>query len=240
MWREEHITNDIISKYSAAVPTAVCPKCTLVDGKSHRLFACAGHRPFFDGKKPLVRWMQQQARATLHYGLCPDVEVFLLLKQQQNVSYPELVVPHDRAFQDIYTDGSCFFNQDLSFAVASFAARVVDNGRSKLLCRGLVPGLEQSPYRGECFAILHSLQHRFACRLHLDCAAALQRLRTLLRKRRTCEPYKHAGHDDIWQRIWWHLLQRPPDTISCVKVKAHVQWKLLDDPMHSARTGQAE
>ena len=158
--------------------------------------------------------MHQQARATLHYGLCPDVEAFFLLKQQQNVTFPDLVVPQDRDFRDIYTDGT----------------RVVHNGRSKLLCRGLVPGLEQSPYRGECFAILQSLQHRFACRLHLDCAAALQLLQTLLRKRRTCDPYKHAGHDDIWHRIWWHLLQRPPDTISCTKVKAHVQWKLLDDP----------
>lgn len=49
-----NVTNDIISKYSAAVPISACPKCTLVDGKTHRLFARAGHRPFIHQKNSIT------------------------------------------------------------------------------------------------------------------------------------------------------------------------------------------
>lgn len=69
----------------------------------------------------------------------------------------------------------------------------------------------------------------FSFELYTDCAAVLDRLSKLLRRREHFEPYVYEGHDDIWSRIWWHLLQRPVLAVQPVKVKAHVQWRSITD-----------
>ena len=102
--------------------------------------------------------------------------------------------------------------------------------RSSPISRDLVLGLEQTPYRGECMAILAALQHVYHCCIHADCSAALWGLDALLRARADCNPYPFRGHDDIWQRAWWHLLQRPVGTVSWQKVRAHVAWHQCVDP----------
>ena len=80
-------------------------------------------------------------------------------------------------------------------------------------------------------AVLWALQNFSRLDLFADCEAVLTRLQKLLSRRVSVDAYVYEGHDDIWTRIWWHVLQRPPDSIVAHKVKAHVRWPSVSDPV---------
>ena len=103
------------------------------------------------------------------------------------------------------------------------------------MAKGLVPGIDQTPYRGEAMAVLWALENFSRLDLFADCEGVLTRLQKLLSRRVSVDAYVNEGHDDIWTRIWWHVLQRPPDSIVGHKVKAHVRWQSVSDPVYNVK-----
>ena len=227
----KNITHEVLTRYAAQVKSDRCPSCSSRDGRDHRILECDGHARVRTDCALTLRWLRQRPMATLHYGLCPAVDDLWLWKQEACGDFPALQLPSPSTSGQVYTDGSCFFNTQRTFAIAGFAVRRVAGKKSFLVAKGLVPGIDQTPYRGEAMAVLWALQNFSRLDLFADCEAVLFRFQKLLSRRLSLDAYVYEGHDDIWTRIWWHVLQRPPDSIVTHKVKAHVRWQSVSDPV---------
>lgn len=94
----------------------------------------------------------------------------------------------------------------------------------------ILPGADHSSYRGEAWAIPLALQQVWAPMFYTDCSAVVTLLESMLCARRMGFSVKACKHWDIWESIWVHILQRPPNTVSIVKISSHTRWQLESDP----------
>ena len=133
----KNITNDVLCKYSPHVPTAKCPCCSCDDSRFHRLFHCAQHKMFASTCGLQPRWLVAQHQATVQLGLPQASEDILLLKQRVCGDFPDLVLPAETSSKRIFSDGTCFFNNDRTFAISGYAIRQVVGSKSSLLEKAL-------------------------------------------------------------------------------------------------------
>ncbi len=131
---------------------------------------------------------------------------------------------------DVYTDGSCLWQAQPSLRVASWSAVIaapfsVDWAFQVhgLLGASFLPGIIQTAYRAELFAVAYSLHWaaRSHLRLHLwsDCLGVVNRLILLCNGRKRVRP--NTSNGDLWQWIADSLKDLGTDNLKITKVPAH-------------------
>eukprot|EP00435_Cladocopium_sp_Y103_P026893 s557_g6.t1 len=219
---------DALSHFAKDDPS--CPFCTSVDGKEHRVFHCNGLHDLRCKYKSTINWVKTQPKAVLHFGLVPDNNDAVLLRQREFAQGFQYVLPSQGSDAVVYTDGTCFNNTSWEHAIAGAAViEVTGEYQWKLVRREVLPTPDHSAYRGECFAVVLALQSFWKVSIHSDCEAVCDELERMLRCRAEGLPLVNSSHPDVWNVIAWHLQQRPPGVVHVKKVKAHVEWKALPE-----------
>ena len=196
-----HITQEA-KMYCQEGGDSTCPYCDCVDSRFHRFWVCA-------------RFAAERACLSSDVlALIPDAPDFLtgygwsirpytLAEWYRTLSaiLIDVVNPLTDLGGDVhlFTDGSCLNQTYPTCRVASWAVVLADsvgNMVGQVLDVGPLPGILQSSYRAEIFAVLRALQlaRMQTGRIHLwtDCSAVVTRLNRLLRgvepktKQRTC------------------------------------------------------
>eukprot|EP00435_Cladocopium_sp_Y103_P068956 s237_g32.t1 len=234
-----HITQDC-KVHCQDGGTDLCPYCDCVDSRFHRFWGCE----HFDHQRAqvppdvlaliascpdtltgyawnvrphtLLTWFQALARIPCpdDHFLCPDVEV-----------------------AHIFTDGSCF-NQTLEngrlAAYAVVLASVQDDAAAHVIESGPLPGLLQSAYRAEVYAILRALRslRRYEGSIFLwcDCHSVVVKFRRILRG---VEPKPNSSHADLWRQIFWLVHDRDASQIFITKVLAHTTLSNAANPLEA-------
>ena len=113
---------------------------------------------------------------------------------------------------------------EVSFRIASWAVVKGDTQsfQGEILAKGPLPGILQSAYRAEVYAVLQALQlgrqHRSRVSLWTDCNAVVMRLRRLMRGQ---TPRPNSPHADLWREIFTCLQEFPEGCLQVTKVVAH-------------------
>ena len=158
-------------------------------------------------------------------------------------------IPDSLGVTHLFTDGSCLNQCHPTCRVAAWAVVLADltgNACAQVLDSGPLPGLIQSAYRAEAFAILRALQ---VARLQTDrifiwsdCAAVVSHMIRLLEGR---EPKPNSPHSDLWNEIFSLLRDFQPNQICIRKVTAHQDLACVGGPLeewcaiHNAYADQA-
>eukprot|EP00438_Fugacium_kawagutii_P001439 Skav215660 [mRNA] locus=scaffold2880:231725:234547:- [translate_table: standard] len=130
----------------------------------------------------------------------------------------------------VFTDGTAFFAEYPTLAIAGSAVICVSRNQDKILWgkRLLVPGVEQNSFVAELFAVLLALNKYHSVHIHCDCQAVCDLIHKALSGIPRGEVLHH-DYDEIWQYIVKHVQCRTPGAIQISKVKAHQDPMRLDD-----------
>ena len=237
-----HITQDG-KKYCDVNGSPVCPWCQCEDSRFHRFWICGRFAEFRSSMPPGIWNALPSLPETLtSYGwsLRPSTLVrwlsyFASLAPPSVPAIPAAVRSLDTLH--VFTDGSCV-DQGLSVQrFASWAYLVADmqgSGADSLFeFSGVLPGLIQSAYRAESFAILQALRFIFACQrpahLWCDCGAAVLQFVALL-KGKQIEP--NHPHSDLWLPMQSLLLHKDMPVVQITKVALHVSALSVPNAVH--------
>ena len=221
-------TNDSLQHVGSDCDPA-CPFCGEDDSLAHRILHCSH---FADCRRQC-----QLSDAVLH--TLPEAQQLhawaiqlpgLTAVQQALVQLPltlDSFAPFpDLAEYDVFTDGSCLQSNVPALRLASWAACVALPGfpaRSLRLSRGLVPGLLQSPFRGEVCAVVSAAlfcwRVRKPVRVWCDCLGVVSRLRCLLEG--SWKPGPRSKHGDLWTLVS-DIIDGVTPLLSVHKVASHL------------------
>eukprot|EP00435_Cladocopium_sp_Y103_P059804 s2_g21.t1 len=126
----------------------------------------------------------------------------------------------------LFTDGSCYNQHVPGMRFASWSVVLAGTDTSGcdsfLLDSGPLPGLLQSAFRAEIFAILRAIlaagRHAVRVMLWTDCESVLWKLQAILRGE---TPSVNAPHADLWLQVFQAVHDLPPGSVSVNKVLAH-------------------
>ena len=224
-------TNDSQCYYTAS-GTSKCEYCGQDDSRYHRFWIC----PVFEecrshvssdlrSKIPTLPSCLTQAGWLLKPPTTDDWWETLLA-----ISPPEVTVTSDlpkRECYDVFTDGSCMWPKETQYRIASWsvclAGMTTDWTESRVLQAGPLPGLLQSAYRAELYAVYIATQwsriNQHRIRIWSDCLGVVKRFRRLVKSK---QPPKHGtAHFDLWMAIYDEIHHLSYDGIRITKVAAH-------------------
>eukprot|EP00435_Cladocopium_sp_Y103_P018281 s2658_g4.t1 len=212
----------------------VCPYCQCTDSRFHRFWQCEA---FLTERSILTaaQWALIPAlpEALTSYGWILRAPCWNEWHQMMAVSsapgpvVPLLDTPTD--WLDIFTDGSCLWPRK-QYRLASWAvlqARPdhvqLDSTSSRILAAGPLPGLLQSAYRAELYAVYRALliahdAHR-PIRIWCDCQGVVDGFAKLVAGARKVRV--NGRHADLWMAISELLVDLDPRDICITKVAAH-------------------
>ena len=216
----------------------LCPWCASVDSRYHRFWICE----YFQQERSsmphdIFKILPSLPEAVTCYG-------WALRAWTQNAwlrllaAIPE---PSMNAFSPLpanegsvlhlFTDGSCYDQQHASVRFASWGVVVAglsDDGLDEWKLAGFVPGILQSAYRAEVWALRMAVRvgchFRRAVHVWSDCAAVVASFRRILRGEPV--PPNHP-HRDLWEPIAADVRRLGASTLQITKVASHVQ--IADD-----------
>ena len=224
-----HVTRDVLSKYSKKVTNAYCLLCGELDGKEHRLFQCPGLSDLRPAYRKDLRWLQSQPLATLHFGFVGFDIAPVLRIHQLPWNFQHVLPLDDHITHVVYTDGSAFFNNNVHLTISGGAVIEIVESKWKRVSSALVPGRDHSPFRAEVWGIVLALQAFFSAHIHSDCQSVLDILQMMIHCRQNGLVPTFRDNHDLLNIVWVHLLQRPMDAVSVTKVRAHTNWRKMDD-----------
>ena len=224
-----------------------CIKCGQLDSAEHRLWHCAATADLRAGLPsdvlqlaPTLPDVLRLHGWTLHSAVVHRWRS-ALLALPSGVGAPWCPVP-DRSVFDFFTDGSCLFPEHVDYRVASWSVCLAGPpcldpkpSETSLFLAGVVPGLLQTAYRAELFALAALLQ---ACvdrvphgliRVWSDCLSVVRRMQRLLAGTWTCKPT--VAHSDLWMWIVNSVAHLGVDRLRIFKVKAHVDLTRTGDDL---------
>ena len=186
--------------------TGDCRFCGEPDSLRHRVYDCG----FFQegraatGFSDLVSARDLLPAQGLHaWGqLAPSLP---LLRGQLAALCDEPHSALDLGGMDLFTDGSCLQPQQPCLRLASWAI-VSDTpvGTPSVVASGPLPGMFQSTFRAELFAVRTLLRIARACtspfRVWTDCLGVVRKVRTLRSAVRP--PAAMAPNADLWLDVW--------------------------------------
>ena len=152
---------------------------------------------------------------------------------------------------DVFTDGSCHYPKHADLRFASWAvcraASQFHLNESTVIAAGGVPGVLQSAYRAELFAVVQALQwavkHKVKIRVWSDCQGVVHKVQKLTKGLWT--PNINSCHFDLWVQAQETLLILPQGTCRITKVAAHTDVQEAKGPleqwafMHNALADRA-
>ena len=222
-----HITQDG-KKYCQETADGTCPYCNCTDSRYHRFWECERFQTERALASPDVfALVPSLPEFTTGYGwsLRPHTlfQWYCMLSQiEVPAETPLGPCSHDL---NVFTDGSCLNQAFHTCRVATWAVVLADDINPMLthvLTSGPLPGMLQSSYRAEIFAIWKALRctSRQTCRIHLwtDCGAVVRRFSRLLVGH---EPKMNSAHADLWLLVFHELQNFTVGQVSITKVTAH-------------------
>ena len=221
-------TNDALC-HCGADESRACKFCGQDDSLHHRLFLCPHFAECRQEAGVSLEFLRELSPAqSLHawVGACPSL--FAARRELANVDgffHDFQAVPAEECL-DLFTDGSCLKPQEPNLRLATWAVvhgPLDMEASSVLISAGLVPGMLQSPYRGELCAVVSALRFAWTFRRHVriwtDCQALLKRFRKW--QDGQWHPSQRSPHWDLWSEVsdfFADLCQQ----VSFHKVVAHV------------------
>ena len=142
---------------------------------------------------------------------------------------PVPLVPLNAPCVDLFTDGSCFWNRT-SYAVASWSvilgsspSLVPDPSAFQIVAADALPGIIQSAYRAELYALLAAATYvqQFAVvgRVWTDCQSLVTTFRLFVSGVKRPKP--NNPHIDLWNRLLQIVRELPSEALMVAKVPAH-------------------
>ena len=157
-----HITQDC-KQYCQEGGSDLCPYCQCVDSRFHRFWICE-HFASARGqvRSDALALVSQAPESLTCYGwsLRPvTAQRWYAMLGAIPEPMPLLLKPCSGDLH-LFTDGSCLNQHGVSCRIASWAVgrAETDGFRGEILDKGPLPGLLQSAYRAEVFAVLRALQ----------------------------------------------------------------------------------
>eukprot|EP00438_Fugacium_kawagutii_P006882 Skav204951 [mRNA] locus=scaffold3104:98266:103272:- [translate_table: standard] len=210
-----------------------CPWCDQKDGFHHRAWDCSFFQEDRMGMTEVLKSrLEQSPRCTLCHGWpVEDQSVGDLRRELCQMPEPQLgqrLVSKDlpEVF-NLFVDGACTQEPSPSLRLASWAVTWADPDVASLdhsvIGVGHVPGLLQTSFRGELWAVLMAIQAvqqaGVDALVWCDNDAVVRGLGRLLRTRRKPKPSK--PHFDLWSRVWSLVILLRPGQLRVQKVLSH-------------------
>eukprot|EP00438_Fugacium_kawagutii_P007385 Skav202176 [mRNA] locus=scaffold3078:33949:37509:- [translate_table: standard] len=217
-----HFTNDMLSKFLPCVQPS-CPLCGEPDSREHRIFDCEQLNQYRTNFRQIKFLRTRWNRGHWFFGLCPRVRNYWSLIQAWTDTEREFSIPpRNNNCCHVFVDGSAHFGDhpDLTIAAAAWIQADHMQHQVKQRYRRPVPGLDQSSFAAELYAVLLTLNTCWRVVIYCDCQAVCDLLWFFL----------EHGHDNswasrglpyLWLPILEHLKVREPGDISIIKVKSH-------------------
>lgn len=215
--------------------TNACRWCHLPDSLQHRYFECP---QFEDLRRQLapdavrLRPSLPNALALRGWAVRPASHIYWCRLLD---SIPAEVPGLDCSFKTsgwnhVFTDGSCFWQSSPSFRVAAWGAILAEplsdswNFQMKgILGAGPLPGLCQTSYRSELFAIGFALHHAaqggFRVKIHSDCLGVINKFYLLTQGRKKLKMTSSSA--DLWQWVLDSVARLGSDRVQVIKIAAH-------------------
>ena len=232
-----HITQDSKS-YCQENASDLCPFCECTDSRYHRFWECERFSHLRNQLSSADRDLIRDLPAFVScYGW--SLRPYTLQKWYEilaSIPVPD-AEPLARVDKELhfFTDGSCINQAFSKCRVASWAVVCVpgDGGlHSQVVGQGPLPGIVQSSYRAEIFAVWRALllARNQQCKIYLwcDCQAVVNRVKKLL----LGKPVRaNSPHADLWQRVATALCEFHSDQVCITKVAAHRDVHLAVTPL---------
>lgn len=226
-------TNDVCCYFSETGSTA-CIFCGEPDSRVHRFWKC---KVFIQERKACATeidsWLQKFPPSVMEAGWFPQSPTldqwWCML---QSLGAPdcrdiELCGIHCDQWVDLFTDGSCMFPAQPAYRFASWAVCIagldVSWTYSDVLGAGPLPGILQSAFRAEMYALLQALRWairtRRKIRVWCDCLGVVERAQRLASS--TWKVSVNSANADLWKRIEEAIGQLGAVNFCITKVAAH-------------------
>ena len=153
----------------------------------------------------------------------------LLISLPRDILPPACSFP-PYAWVDIFTDGSCLWQNQPSVRIASWSsiiaqpcARAWNFEVYGVLGSSYLPGLLQTSYRAELYALAYSL-HWASCfcqpvRIWSDCLGVINRFLLVVKGKRRVKP--NSSHADLWEWVLQSVSRLGVDKVQLQRVPAH-------------------
>lgn len=227
------VTEDVKSKWSSR--DDVCRWCGQPDSLRHRIWEC----PKFTYLRTQIAPDALAALPQLPPALAlrgwamrsPTWVPWLALLDALPLELPRPPVDfaHGR-WNDVFTDGSCFWQDQPGYRVAAWAAVLAQPCSSTwkgqtagVISSGPLPGISQTAFRAELFAVAVALHwasvSRVRVRLWLDCLGVVNKLVLILLGVWSVSP--NQPHADLWNWIASSVSDLGVHNVRVIKVPAH-------------------
>ena len=231
-----HMTQDC-KVHCQEQSTDQCPWCECSDSRFHRFWLCpqfVAQRSGVDAA--ILAGVPSLPETLTAYGWSLRPATYLeWFRYFNDLPVPDIAlptVPLPAGILHIFTDGACHDPAHAAVRYAAWGFAVIEVGQDTTPLwsqSGVLPGLLQSVYRCEVFAVLMALKFgnlvQRPVHIWCDCAAAVGQLRRIL----AGEPIKLGHpHSDLWSSIERLIYLLGPQNVQVTKVASHVEAALND------------
>ena len=225
-------TQDAHSHWNETVNA--CKWCGATDSLQHRYFECAHTLDLRQSLAPDV----VEHRATLPDAMVlrswailpPTHRAWLALLDSVPSTVPAPWTSLSSGWNHVFTDGSCLWQSEPALRVASWAALVATPFAPSwtFTCQGLLgsgwlPGLCQSAFRSELYALAFVLHHAsaggFWVKIYCDCLGVINKYHLLTQGRVSLRV--NSANGDLWRWVLDSTCRLGLDKIRLVKIPAH-------------------
>ena len=236
-------TNDSQCYYTPS-GSSTCEYCGQEDSRFHRFWKCPVFAPA-RAKVPahVLEQIDHLPPCLTHAGWLlkpPTMDSWwaTLLDIPYPVVQEELALPDQRCY-DLFTDGSCLWPKAHQYRLASWAVCLAglseDWSDSRVLQAGPLPGLQQSAFRAELFAVFIAVQwsrvNNKRIRIWSDCLGVVKRFKRLLSSKQ--QPKHGVAHYDLWMVIYEELQHMQHKHVQITKVAAHQSLDMAESAFDS-------
>jgi len=222
-------TNDEIVKWDPH-NSGNCPLCNKPDSRMHRLFKCEHTKELRKQIPHVITFAAKQRDAFWYHGLLPLPDGLFKHLNFVAAYIPPLLAMHDDAqMAHLFVDGTAYFGTKPHWTMSGAAVIEAKIGtyKAKVLDRTMVPGVCQSSYHGELFAVYRALQMRWKVTIYCDCQAVVDTMMELLANHDNGQLCNSKMDTEIWQLILQQISLRPKGCVTIKKVHAHQNWQNL-------------
>lgn len=238
-------TNDVLC-YFNDTGCNLCKFCGAVDSRKHRFWKC----PAFGAERSFLPEGFVELAETL--PACATQAGWALQSETQDewwrylnsldVGPPQPFKPawaDMHGWVDVFTDGSCFMptRENVRFASWSCcrAHPALHLQESEVIAAGALPGILQSAFRAELFAVSQALAwatgSKCKIRLWTDCQGVVTKLQGLLGG--TWKPAPNVNHSNLWEQIVAMVEKLSPENCQITKVAAHQSIQQASTPLEN-------
>ena len=213
----------------------VCKWCGTKDSLQHRYFECPHTEDLRLYHAPLVTTLRADlpdAMVLRSWALLPPTHfAWLRLLDSVPSVVPSLGVPlRPSGWSEVFTDGSCLWQSEPSCRVAAWGAilasscnRTWNLTHDGVLGAGCLPGLCQTSYRAELYAVGFVLHHAaaggFRVKIYSDCLGVINRYHQLTAGKVMLKC--NSASSDLWAWILQSVDKLGAQHVQLLKTPAH-------------------